>query len=79
MKEYKLTPNEAYDPDVCVEPVMRVYKLGEEPKETTYWLSRPPVERLAMIEELRREFYGEEYDLSQEAQELPEITVRKLR
>jgi hypothetical protein len=84
MREYKIEPNQNYVPDKSVAPVVRVYKLGEEPKDTTYWLTRPPAERIAMIERLRREFYGAEYDLphckfQQGPETLFKVTVRKLR
>ena len=35
---------------------------GGRQRDATYWLSRPPAERLAEIERLRRERYGEGYD-----------------
>lgn len=41
--------------------VVRVRKLGDpalEREDLDYWLSRPPAERVAMVDELRREFYG---------------------
>lgn len=78
-KEHKLTPNENYKPETSVAPVIRVYKLGEEPKDNVYWLSRPPIERVAMIEELRRAYYGEEYDSDPDPETLYKVTVRKLR
>jgi hypothetical protein len=78
MEVYKLEPNKNYQPDTSVAPVVRVYKLGEEPKENSYWLSRPPLERIAMIERLRREFYPE-YELQQCPETLFKVTVRKLR
>ena len=41
-----------------------VYKKGEEPDDLLYWLSRPPVERLKALEEIRQEYntwkYGAE-------------------
>lgn len=37
---------------------VRKIKLGEEGSDVAYWRSRPPGERLAMIEELRREYHG---------------------
>jgi hypothetical protein len=77
LKEYRLTPNENYQPENSVVPVVRVYKLGSEPKDNTYWLSRPPLERIAMIERLRREFYPE-YELQRNPETLFKITVRKL-
>jgi hypothetical protein len=77
MREYKIKPNQNYVTDKHVS--VRVYKLGEEPKDSAYWLSRSASERVAMIERLRREFYGEEYDLPRCPETLFKITVRKLR
>jgi hypothetical protein len=79
MREYKIEPNQNYIEGKSVAPVVRVYKLGEEPKDTAYWLTRPPLERIAMIERLRREFYGEEYDLPRHPETLFKVTIRKLR
>lgn len=41
---------------------VRVYRTGEEPPDWEYWLSRPPAERLAAGEDLRRRYYGHDYD-----------------
>jgi hypothetical protein len=32
--------------------------MGEEPKERTYWLTRPAVERFQALEQMRRNFYA---------------------
>ena len=38
------------------------YKLGEEPSDSEYWLTRSPEERLAAVEYLRLMHHGaEEY------------------
>jgi hypothetical protein len=79
MREYRIKPNQNYIADKSVAPTVRVYKLGEEPKDTAYWLARTPLERVAMIERLRREFYGEKYDLPRHSETLFKVTVRKLR
>ncbi len=39
-----------------------VFRLGEEPDDRVYWQSRPPEERLAAVEDLRRRYYGLDYD-----------------
>jgi hypothetical protein len=44
-----------------IEKVVRKLKLGDpapEREDLEYWLSRPPEERVAQIERLRREWYG---------------------
>jgi hypothetical protein len=79
VQEQRVKPNQNYVADQSVAPVVRVYKLGEESKDTSYWLTRPPEERNAMIERLRREFFGSEYDFQQDPETLFKVTVRKLR
>ena len=44
--------------DPGVPRVARVYARGDEPSDVAYWLSRPPAERLAAVETLRRRYYG---------------------
>ena len=61
------------------ETKVRVFKLGQEPSDVDYWLSRPPIERIAAVEELRRTYYGEEYDSDPDPEKLSKIVVRKLR
>lgn len=44
-----------------IEKVVRKLKLGDgtpEREDREYWLSRPPEERIAEVERLRREWYG---------------------
>jgi hypothetical protein len=40
--------------------VVRKFRLGEEPKEYTYWLTQSAECRIAGIEALRRQYYGED-------------------
>lgn len=40
--------------------VIKKFKLGEEPKDYEYWLSQSPEKRIAAIELLRKEYYGED-------------------
>ena len=45
-----------------IEKIIRKFQLGDrtpEREDRAYWLSRPPEERLAAVDELRRHFYGE--------------------
>ncbi len=39
---------------------VKKYTLGQEPKDYHYWLSQPPEKRIAAIEALRLQFYGED-------------------
>lgn len=36
---------------------VKIYRVGEEPKERQYWLTRPPEERFQALEQLRQTFY----------------------
>lgn len=36
---------------------INIYKMGEEPKERTYWLARPAAERFQALEQMRQSFY----------------------
>lgn len=35
----------------------KTYRMGEEPKERRYWLTRPAVERFQALEQMRQSFY----------------------
>ena len=35
---------------------LKKYKIGEAPTDFAYWQSRPPIERLEALEEIRREY-----------------------
>jgi len=37
-----------------------IYELGHEPDDTVYWLSQSPEDRIAAVEALRRQYYGNE-------------------
>ncbi|MDZ4679747.1 MAG: hypothetical protein SH848_01980 [Saprospiraceae bacterium] len=39
-----------------VRPAIRIYKKGEEPDDVLYWLSRPPIERIQALEEIRKHY-----------------------
>ncbi len=52
-------------------------KISEAPSDAEYWRSRPPEERLAAVEELRRDFHGPHYDSEQRLQRVVRIVVRK--
>ncbi len=43
-----------------IEKVVHKYKLGEEPKDYEYWLTKTPEERFLAVEELRYQWYGDE-------------------
>jgi hypothetical protein len=41
-----------------IQPVVEIYKLGEQPTDRDYWLTQPPEARWAAVEEIRREYHG---------------------
>ena len=43
---------------LTISPVVRRFKLGEEPSDLPYWLSRPPEERIAAVTRMVMEFHG---------------------
>lgn len=53
-----------------------IYKLGEEPPDRDYWLTRPVGERLAAGEELRTRAFGPHYDARQRLQRVCRIVRR---
>ena len=55
---------------------VRAFRMGEEPPDREYWLSRTPSERLAAGEEMRRRYYGAGYDASEGFPRLCRIVYR---
>jgi len=47
--------------------IHRMDSYSEIRQNLEYWLSRPPEERLAAVDELRREFYGDTHRLQRVA------------
>lgn len=45
-----------YGKDDVIKTV-KIYRMGEEPKERKYWLTRPAVERFQALEQMRQSFY----------------------
>ncbi len=41
-----------------IAPVVRIFRMGEEPKEIDFWRTQTPVARVAALEEIRREHHG---------------------
>ena len=40
-----------------VTKTVKIYRMGKEPKEREYWLTRPAAERFLALEQMRRNFY----------------------
>lgn len=45
-----------------MEKVIHIYKRGEEPKSYEYWLTKSVEERIAALEFIRYQAYGNEID-----------------
>ena len=54
-----------------------IYKKGEEPDDLLYWLSRPPIERLKALEEIRQGYNIWKYGAEPCLQRVCKITKRK--
>lgn len=58
---------------------IRVYKKGEEPDDVLYWLSRPPIERIQALEEIRKQYNDWKYGPGHEFQRVYKLVKRKRR
>ena len=54
-----------------------VYKKGQEPDDLQYWLSRPPIERLRALEEIRREYNTWKYGTEPRLQRVYRVIKRE--
>ena len=68
MSEKNLTPR-----------IRKLDEVDEAAERRAYWLSRPPAERLAEVERLRRLYYGEDYDAVPRSERTDRISFRKMR
>jgi hypothetical protein len=62
-----------------IRPAIRIYKKGEEPDDVLYWLSRPAIERIRALEEIRQQYNDWKYGVRREFQRVYTITKRKRR
>ena len=62
-----------------MEKVVKRYRLGQEPKDAMYWLSRPAVERLTAVELLRQLWLESHPDAIQGLQRVCRVTQRTPR
>ncbi len=60
-------------------PAIRIYKKGEEPDDVLYWLSRPAIERIRALEEIRKQYNDWKYGTGREFQRVYKIVKRKRR
>lgn len=60
-----------------IPPRVRIFKKGEEPDDIFYWLSRPPIERIRALEEIRKQYNDWKYGAGPEFQRVYSIVKRK--
>ena len=65
--------------ETTIQPVLRIFKMGEEPDDVLYWLGRPPIERIIALEEIRKQYNDWKYGSRQEFQRVYKIIKRKRR
>ncbi len=58
---------------MVVEKKVCKYKLGEQPKESVYWQAKSYQERIAALEEIRREYNLWRYNAEQRLQRVYHI------
>ncbi len=63
--------------DKSIQPIIRIFKIGEEPDDVLYWQSRPPIERIIALEEIRKQYNDWKYGTRQEFQRVYKIIKRK--
>jgi hypothetical protein len=59
-----------------MEKVVHKFLRGEEPKSYVYWLTRPPIERLIALEELRERYKSLIHVSDERLQRVLRITKR---
>lgn len=56
---------------------IHIFKKGKEPSERSFWLKVSPQERIMALEELRKSYYGKEYEPTTRLQRFCTIIKRK--
>jgi hypothetical protein len=62
---------------MAIEKVVKKFKLGEEPRDFSYWKTRSCQERIDALEEIRREYNEWRYDVQQGFQRVYKIIKLK--
>lgn len=57
--------------------VAKVYKLGEEPNDTFFWINQPPIERLKALETIRQQYNIWKYGTEQRLQRVCKVVKRQ--
>ena len=60
-----------------IQKVVTIVPLGQQPSDFAYWQTRPPEERLAALEEIRREYHRWRYGAEPRLQRVYSIAKRK--
>ena len=61
---------------LAIQKICMKYRLDEEPSDASYWRSRPSVDRLAALEEIRQEYHRWKYHAEPGFQRVCTITER---
>jgi len=61
---------------MAIAKVVKIVRLGEEPSDREFWLSRPPEARLRAVEEIRREYHKWKYGAEPRLQRVHSVTQR---
>lgn len=59
-----------------IQPIVRKFAIGEEPKDILYWLTVPPVVRVMAVEDIRREYHGWKHGAEPRLQRVLSIVKR---
>jgi len=62
---------------IPIEPVARIVPSDQQPSDAAYWRSRPPEERLAALESIRREYHLWKYHGEPRLEKV--VTIVKIR
>jgi len=62
---------------MTVQPVVKKYKMGEQPSDYSYWKTQPPAARLAALEIIRQEYNDWRYGAQTRFQRVYRIVKRK--
>jgi hypothetical protein len=61
---------------MSIEKVVKKYKTGQQPNDFSYWQSKSYEERLAALEQIRKEYNSWRYDAEQGFQRVYRIVKR---
>lgn len=62
-----------------IQPVVKKYKMREEPSDFLFWQTKSVEERLEAMELLRKQFYGYDYETLSGFPKVYRITQQKQR